>query len=77
MLALVRGSTDPEPLLARGVWEGRIATAAAGHNGFGYDPLFIPQGMTLHAAQLESALKNRLSHRGQAAAELVRQLERR
>jgi len=77
VLALVRGSADPEPLLARGVWEGRIATAAAGHNGFGYDPLFIPQGMTLHAAQLESTLKNRLSHRGQAAAELVRQLERR
>ncbi len=75
VLALVRNADDAAPVLARGVWEGVIATAAAGNGGFGYDPLFVPRGMTLHAAQLRPELKNRLSHRGQAAAALVRQLQ--
>jgi XTP/dITP diphosphohydrolase len=75
VLALVRSHDDPAPLLAHGVWEGLIATEPAGSNGFGYDPLFIPRGMTLHAAQLRAELKNRLSHRGRATAELIRQLE--
>lgn len=74
VLALVRTADDPAPVLAHGVWEGSIATEPAGTQGFGYDPLFIPRGMTLHAAQLRPALKNRLSHRGQASAELLRQL---
>lgn len=72
VLALVRSGDDPAPLLAAGTWEGHIARAAAGQGGFGYDPLFVPRGMTLHAAELDPALKNRLSHRGQAAAELLR-----
>ena len=76
VLALLRNADDPAPLLAQGVWEGRIATAPAGRNGFGYDPLFIPSGMQQHAAELAPELKNRLSHRAQAAAELLRQLER-
>ena len=75
VLALVRSADDPAPLLARGTWEGAIATAAAGNGGFGYDPLFVPRGMTLHAAQLLPELKNRLSHRSQAAEDLVRQLQ--
>jgi XTP/dITP diphosphohydrolase len=76
VLALVRDAADPAPVLARGVWEGSIATEPAGTNGFGYDPLFVPRGMTLHAAQLRTELKNRLSHRAVASAELLRQLER-
>jgi XTP/dITP diphosphohydrolase len=74
VLALVRSETDVAPLLARGVWEGAIALEPAGELGFGYDPLFIPQGFTQHAAELPPGLKNRLSHRGQAAAELLRLL---
>jgi XTP/dITP diphosphohydrolase len=74
VLALVRAADDPAPVLAHGLWEGIIASEPAGTNGFGYDPLFIPRGMTLHAAQLRATLKNRLSHRGQASAELVRRL---
>ncbi|MGA8705804.1 MAG: RdgB/HAM1 family non-canonical purine NTP pyrophosphatase [Steroidobacteraceae bacterium] len=74
VLALVRRADDPAPVLARGTWEGVIAATAAGHGGFGYDPLFVPRGMTLHAAQLRPELKNRLSHRGQAAEQLLRQL---
>jgi XTP/dITP diphosphohydrolase len=71
VLALVRTAEDPAPLLARGSWEGRIADAAAGNGGFGYDPVFIPQGYEQTVAQLPAALKQRLSHRALAAASLV------
>lgn len=71
VLALVRHAQDPAPLIASGIWEGHIATSAAGNAGFGYDPLFIPneQGGA-SAAQLPPALKNTLSHRGKALAAL-------
>lgn len=72
VLALVRRADDPEPLLAEGTWEGSIALQPAGRGGFGYDPLFVPRGLSLHVAELDPATKNRLSHRGRAAAELQR-----
>jgi XTP/dITP diphosphohydrolase len=71
VLALVRHESDTAPLLASGVWEGSIALAPAGDLGFGYDPLFIPQGFSQRAAELPADLKNRLSHRARAAAELM------
>jgi XTP/dITP diphosphohydrolase len=37
-----------------------------GHNGFGYDPVFVGQGTQLTAAELDQGLKNKFSHRGQA-----------
>ncbi len=75
VLALVRSHADRAPLLACGTWDGSIAMAPAGEQGFGYDPLFIPQGMQRRAAELPAELKNRLSHRGQALAQLMQQLE--
>lgn len=72
VLALVRDASDASPLLATGVWEGSIAFEPAGEQGFGYDPLFIPEGFTQRAAELPPKLKNRLSHRAKAAAELLR-----
>jgi XTP/dITP diphosphohydrolase len=72
VLALLRHAGDPEPILARGAWEGVIAEAPAGHNGFGYDPLFIPDGTPQHAAELAPEVKNRVSHRAQATAALLR-----
>ena len=74
VLALVRGPGDAAPLVASGSWPGSIATAPAGEQGFGYDPLFIPQGLQRSAAQLPGDLKNRLSHRSQALAALLHQL---
>jgi XTP/dITP diphosphohydrolase len=71
VLVLMRGATDPAPLVCEGVWEGRIATALAGENGFGYDPLFLVGDLSLTAAQLSPDLKNSLSHRGQALRQLA------
>ncbi|KGI76856.1 RdgB/HAM1 family non-canonical purine NTP pyrophosphatase [Oleiagrimonas soli] len=70
VLALLRHADDPAPLIAEGRWRGRILDAPRGAHGFGYDPLFLPDGQTLGAAELDDALKNRLSHRGQALARL-------
>ncbi|SDE01011.1 RdgB/HAM1 family non-canonical purine NTP pyrophosphatase [Auraticoccus monumenti] len=51
----------------RRVWEGRLATAPVGENGFGYDPVFLPEGAGgSTAAELEPAEKDAVSHRGQA-----------
>jgi XTP/dITP diphosphohydrolase len=75
VLALVRDESDSSPLLVTGVWEGSIAFEPAGNLGFGYDPLFIPEGFTQRAAELPTDLKNRLSHRARAAAELLRLMQ--
>jgi XTP/dITP diphosphohydrolase len=76
VLALVRDASDSAPLIASGSWEGRIATRRAGSGGFGYDPLFIPEGHETTVAELPLALKNAHSHRAKALAALVGQLER-
>ena len=74
VLVLVRDASDPAPLIARGSWEGRIGVRRAGDGGFGYDPLFLPEGQQCSAAQLPPEVKNQLSHRGKALAALVAQL---
>ncbi len=74
VMAYVRHADDPAPLIARGSWEGTIGTAPVGEGGFGYDPLFIPAGLDITAAQMTAADKNAVSHRGAALAELVRLL---
>lgn len=58
------------PRLFDGACEGRIQTAASGQGGFGYDPLFVPDGFDESFAQLGEAVKNRLSHRAKALAKL-------
>jgi XTP/dITP diphosphohydrolase len=50
----------------RGECRGKIAFSAKGKNGFGYDPVFIPEGFSKTFAELSPAVKNRLSHRGKA-----------
>jgi XTP/dITP diphosphohydrolase len=74
-LVLLRHATDPTPLIVEGRWHGRVLEAPRGPGGFGYDPLFLPDGQTQSAAELDPALKNRLSHRGQAMAKLQSRLK--
>ena len=71
VLAFVRAADDSRPLLAAGAWEGTILEAPRGGDGFGYDPLFLPQGMGLSAAEMVPQAKNTGSHRARALAVLV------
>jgi XTP/dITP diphosphohydrolase len=70
-MVLVKSADDPQPLVAEGTWHGEIARAPRGENGFGYDPLFLVTARELTAAELPEDEKNRISHRGQAAARLL------
>jgi XTP/dITP diphosphohydrolase len=70
VLVLLRHADDPLPLVAQGVWEGRILEAPLGTNGFGYDPVFFDPALGRGAGELEPGLKNRVSHRGKALAQL-------
>jgi XTP/dITP diphosphohydrolase len=72
VIAYVRFADDPAPLFARGSWEGHVAPGQAGTGGFGYDALFVPEGMTITAAQMTAAGKNEVSHRATALAALLR-----
>lgn len=70
VLALVRHADDPMPMVAEGVWEGRILPARSGNGGFGYDPVFFSPAHGCSAAELPTEVKNRDSHRGLALAQL-------
>ena len=54
-----------------GIWPGRVAKQEQGGNGFGYDPVFIPEGFEITAAELEPEVKNALSHRSLALSQLA------
>jgi len=70
VIVLLRHADDPAPIIVEGRWSGRILTAERGDGGFGYDPLFLPDGFDQSAAELDPVLKNSLSHRGVAVAAL-------
>ena len=70
VLVMLSHADDPAPLVAEGRWHGRVLDAPRGPGGFGYDPLFLPHGQALSAAELDPTLKNSLSHRGQALTRL-------
>jgi len=67
---------SPEGLLGewQGVCEGRIAEAARGEGGFGFDPVFIPDGETRTMAELAPEQKNAISHRGRAMRRMAEAL---
>ncbi len=74
VLVYVRHAHDPRPLIADGLWEGRILTAERGTGGFGYDPLFYVPTHDCSAAELDATEKQALSHRGQALRAMSRLL---
>ena len=74
VLVLLRDPDDPQPLIVEGQWNGRILRERRGNGGHGYDPVFFDPLHGQSAAEMESGLKNRLSHRGQALALLRERL---
>ncbi|MCQ8129351.1 RdgB/HAM1 family non-canonical purine NTP pyrophosphatase [Methylomonas rivi] len=76
VMVYLRHAGDPTPIIAQGVWEGRILEAAVGGNGFGYDPVFWVETYQCSSAQLSPEVKNGLSHRGQALRTLALQLSK-
>jgi len=66
VIVLLRHADDPQPLIAEGSWEGRILDAPRGHNGFGYNPVFLDPAQGLTAAEMPPEQKNRISHRALA-----------
>ncbi|HEY4341137.1 MAG TPA: RdgB/HAM1 family non-canonical purine NTP pyrophosphatase [Steroidobacteraceae bacterium] len=71
VLVFLHAATDSDPLVAEGVWAGRVLTAPRGTGGFGYDVIFQPDGLEISAAQLLPAQKNAISHRAQALRALL------
>ena len=74
VLVAVRSADDAEPIIADARWHGEIALAPRGEGGFGYDPLFYLPELGVTAAELDSAHKNRISHRGLALRSLAHRL---
>lgn len=75
VLVAVRHADDPEPLIAVGRWFGEVINQPQGDGGFGYDPYFYLPNEGCTAAQLSSEAKNAVSHRGQAMAKLLEQIQ--
>ncbi len=76
VLVLLHHADDPQPLIVEGEWRGRILHERRGTGGHGYDPVFLDPQLGRSAAELEVALKNRISHRGRALAALRERLAR-
>jgi XTP/dITP diphosphohydrolase len=77
VLVYMRHAMDPTPLVCQASWEGIILFEPRGEHGFGYDPLFYIPEHSCSAAQLPADLKNRVSHRAKASAQLFTALRER
>ncbi|PUA19201.1 RdgB/HAM1 family non-canonical purine NTP pyrophosphatase [Glaciimonas sp. PCH181] len=75
VLVFVRHADDPQPVIADGSWHGEIIADPRGASGFGYDAHFLIPELGKTAAELTSAEKNAISHRGQALRALVKKLQ--
>jgi XTP/dITP diphosphohydrolase len=71
VLVYLRHALDPTPVICQASWEGSILFEPRGTGGFGYDSLFFVPQYQSSAAELDPALKNRISHRARASALLL------
>lgn len=72
VIALVLGGKEYQ---FEGVVEGWITESVSGTEGFGYDPVFRPEGYEITFAEMDLALKNQISHRARAVSQLVQMLK--
>ena len=75
--AMAWADVDGSELVTLGQWPGRLATEPAGTNGFGYDPIFVPEGAEVTSAQLTGEQKDSQSHRARAVAAMIEALRTR
>ena len=68
---ILNGETE----LFEGIVEGRITEHESGNEGFGYDPIFVPEDYTVAFAEISSADKNKISRRGRAVEKLINHLQ--
>ena len=61
---------DGETLVARGTVEGHLMLEEVGEEGFGYDPMFVPEGYDRTFGQIPPEIKNQISHRSRALKKL-------
>lgn len=76
VIVMLKHAADPMPLIAQGIWEGKILMHPQGANGFGYDPLFWVSRHDCSSAKLPPEVKNSLSHRGKALRQLALMLQK-
>ncbi len=76
VMVLARWPEDPQPIIAEGAWHGEIIDTPRGDGGFGYDPYFLVPEYGQTGAELPMDVKNGISHRGKALAQLVEKLKR-
>lgn len=70
-LVYMRHHQDPDPIIAKGTWQGEIAHAAHGDGGFGYDPIFHVPAQQSTAAELSKVAKQNISHRALAIQQIT------
>ena len=75
-IVYLQHAADPTPVIVTAAWHGTFISEPKGDAGFGYDPHFFVESHGCTAAELEPAEKNRISHRGLAAAQLLTHLQR-
>lgn len=71
VIALILNGNE---IILDGICRGKITTSPAGHDGFGYDPVFIPENSGRTFAQMSAEEKNAISHRGRATRRLIEKL---
>jgi len=72
----IASATGEIQFVAEGVCDGRIALTASGEGGFGYDPVFVPNGFSKTFGELSSGTKQQISHRAQATFKIIQYLRR-
>lgn len=70
VMVYLRNADDPTPIISQAMWRGTILSNPRGTHGFGYDPLFYVAEHKCSAAELDPAIKNKISHRAKAIKHL-------